>query len=91
MTLREPILPCLTERLSIRLVLFLLPVVGVLPTSSSGWSQLVPGSMDVHWNEGAPDCAKNQQPALQVHPYNSQTLILRENPCALSRRRSCTS
>jgi hydroxyacylglutathione hydrolase len=82
MTLREPILPCLTERLSIRFVLFLLPVVGVLLASSSGWSQLVPGSMDVHWNEGAPDCAKNPQPALQVHPYNPQTLILRENPCA---------
>jgi glyoxylase-like metal-dependent hydrolase (beta-lactamase superfamily II) len=38
--------------------------------------------MDVHWNEGAPDCAKNSQPPLQVHTYNAQTFILRENPCA---------
>jgi hydroxyacylglutathione hydrolase len=45
-------------------------------------SQLVPGSMDVHWNEGAPNCATNPQPPIQVHPYNSQTFILRENPCA---------
>jgi hydroxyacylglutathione hydrolase len=45
-------------------------------------AQLVPGSMDVHWNEGAQDCAKNPQPPLQVHPYNPQTFILRENLCA---------
>jgi hydroxyacylglutathione hydrolase len=38
--------------------------------------------MDVHWNEGAPDCSKSSQPPLQVHPYNAQTFILRENPCA---------
>lgn len=44
--------------------------------------QLTPGSMDVHWNEGAPDCSKSSQPPLQVHPYNLQTFILRENPCA---------
>jgi glyoxylase-like metal-dependent hydrolase (beta-lactamase superfamily II) len=37
--------------------------------------------MDVHWNEGAPDCGKNPQPPLQVHRYNLQTLILRENLC----------
>jgi len=45
-------------------------------------SQLVPGSMDVHWNEGASDCTRNPQPPIQVHPYNLQTFILRENPCA---------
>ena len=49
-----------------------------LPASS----QLVSGSMEVHWNEGASDCAKNPQPPIQVHPYNTQTFILRENPCA---------
>ncbi len=38
--------------------------------------------MDVHWTEGSPDCAKNPQPPLQVHPYNSQTFILRENLCS---------
>lgn len=45
-------------------------------------SQLVPGSMDVHWNEGSPDCAKNPQPPLQVHAYNHNTYILRENLCS---------
>src|SRR5262249_55305852 len=29
-----------------------------------------------------PNCAQNSQPPLQVHPYNSITFILRENPCA---------
>lgn len=49
---------------------------------SAGWSQLVPGSMDVHWDQGAANCAANSQPPLQVHQYNSQTYILRENLCA---------
>lgn len=55
-------------------------------TSAASFAQtpqpLTPGSMDVHWNEGAADCAKTPQPPLQVHPYNAQTFILRENPCA---------
>jgi hydroxyacylglutathione hydrolase len=37
--------------------------------------------MDVHWNEGSADCAKNPQPPLQQHQYNAQTFILRENLC----------
>jgi hydroxyacylglutathione hydrolase len=45
-------------------------------------SQLQPGSMNVHWDEGAPDCAKVSQPPLQVHAYNDRTFILRENLCA---------
>jgi hydroxyacylglutathione hydrolase len=45
-------------------------------------AQIVPGSLDVHWNEGSRDCKANPQAALQVHPYNSQTYILRENLCA---------
>jgi len=62
-----------------------LPIVALLlALSTRATAQLVPGSMDVHWNEGAPDCAANRQPPIQVHPYNSQTFILRENPCATS-------
>jgi hydroxyacylglutathione hydrolase len=49
---------------------------------SSAHSQLVPGTMDVHWNEGSKDCIKNPQPAIQVHPYNADTFILRESLCA---------
>jgi hydroxyacylglutathione hydrolase len=37
--------------------------------------------MDVKWDEGAADCAKNPPRPLQVHPYNAQTFILRENLC----------
>ena len=49
---------------------------------SPAHSQLVPGTMDVHWNEGSEDCVKNPQPPLQVHRYNAQTFILRESLCA---------
>ena len=49
---------------------------------SPAQSQLVPGTMDVHWNEGSKDCIKNPQPPLQVHRYNAQTFILRESLCA---------
>src|SRR5580700_10561789 len=56
-------------------------VLGLLLTCSPARSQLVSGSMDVHWNAGASDCAANPQPPLQVHSYNARTFILRENPC----------
>jgi hydroxyacylglutathione hydrolase len=46
------------------------------------YSQLVPGTMDVDWNQGSEDCVKNPQPPIQVHRYNAQTFILRENLCA---------
>jgi hydroxyacylglutathione hydrolase len=45
-------------------------------------SQLTPGSMDVHWDEGSPDCSNASRPPLQVHSYNAQTFILRENLCS---------
>ena len=49
---------------------------------SPAHSQLVPGTMDLHWNEGSKDCIKNPQPPLQVHRYNADTFILRESLCA---------
>ncbi len=64
-----------------RFTIFALLAFAVLVTSGPAWSQLVPGSMDVHWNEGSPDCAKDPQPPLQVHQYNTRTFILRENLC----------
>jgi glyoxylase-like metal-dependent hydrolase (beta-lactamase superfamily II) len=49
-----------------------LTVVGLLlALARPVMSQLTPGSMDVHWNEGASDCAKT-----------AQTFILRESPCS---------
>jgi hydroxyacylglutathione hydrolase len=63
------------------MLLALWMLLATLPASC----QLVPGSMDVHWDEGAPNCATNSGPPLQVHPYNprtSRTFILRESLCA---------
>jgi hydroxyacylglutathione hydrolase len=50
--------------------------------STMAWSEPVPGSLDVHWNEGASDCKAAPQEPLQVHRYEAQTFILRQNPCA---------
>src|SRR6516162_315910 len=51
-------------------------------TISPAHSQLVPGTMDVHWNEGSEDCVKHRQPPIQMHRYNAQTVILRQSLCA---------
>ncbi len=59
----------------------LLALVMLLVTSPAR-SQLVPGSMDVHWSEGAKDCKASPQTPIQVHAYNPQTFILRENLCS---------
>lgn len=67
--------------ISSRLTLFVLLALGLALTAPPGWSQLVPGSMDVHWDEGSPKCAKDPQPRLQEHPFNTRTIILRENLC----------
>jgi len=55
-----------------------------LLTATLAWSQPVPGSLDVHWNEGASDCSATPQDTLQVHNYEPQTSILRQSPCANS-------
>jgi hydroxyacylglutathione hydrolase len=44
-------------------------------------AQLAPGSMEVHWDPGAADCTAHPPRPLQVHRYNAQTYILRENLC----------
>ena len=41
----------------------------------------IPGTLDVHWNEGVKNCKSANQPPIQVHVYNAQTFILRQNPC----------
>lgn len=56
--------------------------VGLLLAPRLACSQIAPGTMDVHWNEGAKDCKANPQPPIQVHEYNQQTFILRENLCS---------
>ncbi|HEY0701736.1 MAG TPA: MBL fold metallo-hydrolase [Candidatus Acidoferrales bacterium] len=42
---------------------------------------MAPALLDVHWNPGAEDCKQDKQPAIQVHRYDAQTYILRQNLC----------
>jgi hydroxyacylglutathione hydrolase len=47
------------------------------------WSgDLMPGSMDVHWDAGAKTCPVSESSPIQVHRYNAQTIVLREKLCA---------
>jgi hydroxyacylglutathione hydrolase len=66
----------------LRLTLYVLLALRALLAASPAWSQLVPGSMDVHWNEGAKNCKASLQEPIEVHPYNPETFILRQNLCA---------
>ena len=72
----QPTAPrCVAWKLTAGVTVFLL-------TATLVWSQLVPGSLEVHWYEGAPDCNAAPQDALQIHKYEPQTFILRQSPCA---------
>jgi len=70
------------SRILDRRKLWLCALVTACSILSSAHSELVPGTMDVHWNDGSKDCSKNPQPPIQVHRYNADTFILRENLCA---------
>jgi len=37
--------------------------------------------LDAKWSEGSPDCAKNPGPPLEIHRYDTRTIILREGLC----------
>jgi len=54
------------------------------PLAMPARADLASGSMDVHWNQGAPNCAATPAPPLQVHRYNDQTFIIRESLCVTS-------
>jgi hydroxyacylglutathione hydrolase len=55
-------------------VFFVMPIIA--------WADdLAPGSFDVRWDTGAQTCARQADP-IQVHRYNSQTIVLREKLCA---------
>lgn len=56
--------------------------VGLLLASVCAFAQSVPGSLDQGWSEGAPDCKAVHLAPLEVHAYNPQTYILRENLCS---------
>ena len=73
MLLHEPV------RFAFRIVLaaWLLALITTEPL----WGRLVPGSLDVRWNAGADDCGAHPQPPIQLHEYEAQTFILRQNLC----------
>ena len=54
---------------------------GILLTPTRADAEVVPGTLDAHWDEGSVNCKTSSQPALQVHRYNPETFILRENLC----------
>ena len=67
---------------SAQLLLLGAMAAGILLTPNRACAQVVPVSLDVHWDEGAANCKTSSQPPLQVHRYNPQTFILRQNLCA---------
>ncbi|MGE5625441.1 MAG: MBL fold metallo-hydrolase [Bacillota bacterium] len=42
----------------------------------------LPGSTDMHWDPGAENCAAQPHAPLEVHAYDKNTWILRENLCS---------
>jgi hydroxyacylglutathione hydrolase len=53
-----------------------------MTASTSAFPQTADSSLNKHWNEGAEDCKAHPQAPLEIHTYNSQTFILRENLCS---------
>src|SRR5262245_7413609 len=66
----------MTKKLSVGMLLSLLLL------GARAWSDPVPGSLDVHWSEGAADCDKASIAPIQVHQYEPQTYILRQSFCS---------
>jgi hydroxyacylglutathione hydrolase len=73
--MRKPMHACRGDKSLVAVSMFLLAAI-------LAWSAPVPGSLDVHWKEGAQDCSATPQEPVQVHQYEPQTFILRQNPCA---------
>ena len=67
---------------SLALVKALLSLAIIVYCSGSASSEPMPGSLPAQWNVGAENCAASSQAPLQVHAYEPQTFILRQNPCA---------
>jgi hydroxyacylglutathione hydrolase len=58
-------------------------IVGYLLSAGTGWAEVVPGSMDVRWDPGEKKCGPaSVHSPIQVHRFNAQTFVLRENLCS---------
>lgn len=53
--------------------------LGLCLGPTPAWAGLTAGSMDVKWDAGAKDGKPRAHAPIQVHSYNPQTFILREN------------
>ncbi len=56
--------------------------VWLMTASASAFPQIADESLNKHWSEGAEDCKAHPQAPLEVHAYNLQTFVLRENLCS---------
>jgi hydroxyacylglutathione hydrolase len=57
--------------------------LGFASTISCAWAAAASGPMDLRWDAGAETCGRVSTDSLiQVHRYDAQTFILRENLCA---------
>jgi len=56
--------------------------LGLASMLSLAQADLAPGSMDMRWDAGAQDCAASKAPPIEVHAYNANTYVLREDLCA---------
>ena len=65
-----------------RATLALVPALMLGLASPAARADLAPGSMDMHWDAGAEDCSKHAASPIEVHAYNADTYILREDLCA---------
>ncbi len=57
---------------------------GILPfLSTKGYSAvtLESGTLGIKWNHGSSQCSGNNDPAIQIHAYNDNMVILRQNKC----------
>jgi hypothetical protein len=76
----EPLRFIADRMISTRSMLWALLALGMPLATSPAWSQLVPGSMNFNWNEGAKDCKANPQEPIEARSYNRETLILSGKP-----------
>lgn len=76
--------------LSIPLTLLVLVALALALTSPPAWSQLVPGSMDVHWNEGSSNCARNRNLLFSCISTTPEHSFFERIFAPRSRRLSCT-
>ena len=82
--MRTPLRPPLATKLAARLLALALLPLGALAAEPQAAPGSMPGTMNVRWNAGAPDCTKAAEPAVQVHAYNATTYVLRESLCVTS-------